>query len=254
MSFRERIKEASEEKKTNIVLALDVYGGSPSEILNRSLYLLRETQRFICAIKINLQVLLPLGLFDGVEELVKEAESYGLPSIMDLKLNDVGHTNLQASTYIFEAGFDALIANPFIGWEGGLKPVFEKARSMGRGVILLVYMSHPGAVEGYGQTVQDPEDGKTYPQYVVFAKKALRWHADGVVVGATRPEKISEVKDIVRDEIPIYSPGIGLQGGDPIEAVTSGASYLIVGRTITRSSRPVEEARKLRDLVKPYIT
>lgn len=254
MSFRERIREVLEERETNLILALDVYGESPSEILNRCIDLLRKTQRFICAVKINLQVLLPLGLFDGIRGLIKEAENYGLPLIMDLKLNDVGHTNLQVSTYIFEAGFDALIANPFVGWEGGLKPVFEKARSMGRGVILLVYMSHPGAVEGYGQIVRDPEDGRAYPQYMVFARKALRWRADGVIVGATRPEKIVDVKKILRDEVPIYSPGIGPQGGDPINAMTSGASYLIVGRTITQSSKPTDEAKKLRDLIRPYIT
>lgn len=254
MSFKERIREVLEEKETNLILALDVYDESPSKILNRCIDLLRKTQQFICAVKINLQVLLPLGLFNGIRGLIKEAENYGLPLIMDLKLNDVGHTNLQVSTYIFEAGFDALIANPFVGWEGGLRPVFEKARSMRKGVILLVYMSHPGAVEGYGQIVQDPEDGENRPQYLVFAKRALKWHADGVIVGATRPEKIVDVKKILREEIPIYSPGIGSQGGDPIKAMTSGASYLIVGRTITQSSRPTEEARKLRDLVRPYIT
>jgi orotidine-5'-phosphate decarboxylase len=117
-------------------------------------------------------------------------------------------------------------------------------------VILLVYMSHKAAPEGYGQTVCDPETGQKMPQYVSFAKKALEYGADGAVVGATYPEKINEVHGILEDKVPIYSPGIGAQGGNVQAALKAGARYLIVGREMTLAENPAETARKIRNLAR----
>jgi orotidine-5'-phosphate decarboxylase len=144
-----------------------------------------------------------------------------------------------------------LIANPFVGWEEGLKPIFDVAYRLRRGVILLVYMSHKAANEGYGQTIISAETGKHKLQYVSFAEKALKLDADGVIVGATYPEKIREVKDMLTDKIPIYSPGIGAQGGAVQDALQAGARYLIVGREITLSDNPSQTAKKIRDLARP---
>ena len=109
---------------------------------------------------------------------------------------------------------------------------------MHRGVILLAYMSHRGAEEGYGQLIYDKEKDEKMAQYISFARKALNWGADGVVVGATVPEKIREINEILEDKIPIYSPGIGAQGGKAISASNAGANYLIVGRSITLDKNP----------------
>jgi orotidine-5'-phosphate decarboxylase len=164
---------------------------------------------------------------------------------MDCKINDIGATNQVIAEYYYDAGFDALIANPFVGWEEGLKPVFDVANKLQRGVILLAYMSHKGAAEGYGQTIIDPETAKKTAQYVSFAEKALSWKADGVVVGATCPEKIREIHRILKENVPIYSPGVGVQGGAAEAARTAGARYLIVGREITLSQNPAAAAKKI---------
>ena len=167
-----------------------------------------------------------------------------------LKLNDIGATNQIIAEYYYSAGFDALIANPFVGWEEGLKPLFEVSRRLNRGVILLCYMSHKGASEGYGQTIIDPQTGEQIMQYVSFAEKSLRWGADGVVVGATYPQKITEVKRILGEKVPIYSPGVGAQGGNAETAVKAGARYLIIGREITQAVDPAQMASRLCDSVK----
>ena len=117
---------------------------------------------------------------------------------MDAKVNDIGNTNQIIADYYFAAGFDAIIANPFVGWDEGLKPLFEISKKQNQGVILLTYMSHKGACEGYGQTVIDSQTcAKKLHSTFAFAKKALMWGADGVVVGATVPQKIAEVKRIL---------------------------------------------------------
>jgi orotidine-5'-phosphate decarboxylase len=132
---------------------------------------------------------------------------------MDCKANDIGNTNQIIAEYYFAAGFDALIANPFVGWEEGLQPIFAVAKKQQRGIILLAYMSHKGAAEGYGQTLIDPETGNPTAQYISFAKKALKWNADGAVVGATLPNKIREIREVLGEAVSIYSPGVGAQGG-----------------------------------------
>jgi orotidine-5'-phosphate decarboxylase len=243
------MEEAAEKKESRIVLALDFPFFNPEkreDLLVKAQDILEAVHSYVCAVKINHHLVLPLGTFDGVQRLVTRIHEKNLLTIMDCKVNDIGATNQVIAEYYYAAGFDALIANPFIGWEEGLKPIFEVARRLQRGIILLAYMSHKGANEGYGQTVYNAETGAKTLQYISFAKKALKWGADGVVVGATHPEKIKEINEILRERVPIYSPGVGAQGGAAEAALKAGARYLIVGREITLAQDPAEAAKKLR--------
>jgi len=247
------MEQVAINKESNIVLALDFPFEKPENrksLFSKAERVLEGVHPYICAVKFNHHLVLPLGAFDGVQNLVKKAHDLGLTAIMDCKVNDIGSTNQVIAEYYYAAGFDALIANPFIGWEEGLKPIFEVARRLQRGVILLVYMSHKGASEGYGQTIYDAERGQKMPQYVSFAKKALKLEADGAVVGATYPEKIREVHEILGEKTPIYSPGIGAQGGEIKSALKAGARYLIVGRAITQAENPKKSAMEIRTLAK----
>jgi len=247
------MEQTARNKESNIILALDFPFEKPENrknLFSKAENVLEAANPHICAVKFNHHLILPLGLFDGVQRLVKKAHDKGLMAIMDCKANDIGSTNEIIADYYYAAGFDALIANPFIGWEEGLKPIFDVAHKMQRGVILLVYMSHKGAGEGYGQTIYDSEKGEKMPQYVSFARKALKLDADGAVVGATYPERIREVHQILDEKTPIYSPGIGAQGGDIKAALEVGARYLIVGRAITSAENPAEAAKQIRMLAR----
>ena len=250
MSFRLKIKHSAKKADSNIVLALDLPPDQPHRLLSRSIEILETTHPYVCAVKINRQLVLPLGLFNGIQKILSSAQDLGLATIMDCKINDVGHTNRIIAEYYYKAGFDAVTANPFVGWEEGLQPVFEVAKQMRRGVILLVYMSHKAAEEGYGQTIRNPKSRRLGPQYVAFAERALSWNADGAVVGATYPEKVRAVHAILGDRVPIYSPGIGIQGGKIEPVIKAGARYLIVGRTITLAENPAETAKFIRDVVR----
>jgi orotidine-5'-phosphate decarboxylase len=250
LSFQLKMNRSAKKKNSNIVLALDLPSDQPHRLLSRSIRILEETHSYVCGVKINRQLVLPLGLFNGVQKILSIAQDLELPTIMDCKINDVGHTNRIIAEYYYKAGFDAVTANPFVGWEQGLQPVFEVAKQMRRGVILLVYMSHKAAEEGYGQTIQNPKTEQLSPQYLTFAEKALSWNADGAVVGATYPEKIKEVYRILGENVPIYSPGVGVQGGGVEATIKAGARYLIVGRTITLSENPAETAKRIKDAAK----
>jgi orotidine-5'-phosphate decarboxylase len=241
------MESSAKKTKSNIILALDLPPDKPSRLLSRSIEILESVHPYLCALKLNRQMVLPLGLFDGVQKIIGRAHDLGLPTIMDAKINDIGNTNRAIAQYYYQAGFDAVIASSFVGWEEGLQPIFEVAHQMKRGVIVLVYMSHKGAPEGYGQTVRDPKTGEMRLQYMVFAEKALEWKADGAVVGATYPNKIREVHAVLKEKVPIYSPGVGAQGGDIEAAAKAGARYLIVGRTIFLAEDPVETAKRVRN-------
>ena len=245
--------EAAKSKDSRLILALDFpfeAAENRDKILTQAQKVLKAVHPYICAVKINHHLTLPLGIFEGVDQLVEQIRGQGMLAIMDAKINDIGNTNQIMAEYYFAAGFDAIIANPFVGWEEGLKPLFDVSKRLNRGVILLTYMSHRGASEGYGQMVIDPETGLQIPQYFSFAKKALKWGADGVVVGATFPQKIAEIKQILGQNVAIYSPGVGAQGGAAETAIKSGANYLIVGREITNSGDPAKVARTLSDSIR----
>jgi orotidine-5'-phosphate decarboxylase len=249
VSFKILMEENAKAKQSSIVLALDFPYQKLQErdtLLVKALNMLDMVSPYVCAVKINHHLTLPLGTLNSVQNIVKKAHEKGLLAIMDGKVNDIGATNQVIAEYYFEAGFDALIANPFIGWEEGMKPIFEVATKKQKGVILLAYMSHKGASEGYGQTIRDAETGAETKQYLRFARKAREWNADGVVVGATVPEKIGEIYQVLGEEVPIYSPGVGAQGGAAQAALKAGARYLIVGREIMQAKNPAEEAEKLR--------
>jgi len=246
--FRDEIRKSAKEKESNIVLALDLVEVKRGNLIPKSFEILEKTAPYICAVKLNRQLVLPLGLYGGADKIVKRTHEFGLPVIMDCKINDVGHTNVAIATHYFDAEFDAVTASPFVGWEDGLQPVFELAWQRGKGVILLVYMSHRGAHEGYGQMVHISKGNRLRPQYEVFARNAKLWKADGVVVGATYPEKIKAVHKILKQDVPIYSPGIGSQGGDIRSAISAGATYLVIGRSIIYAENPAETAKNLKEI------
>jgi len=120
LSYCSNIQQAAKSKGSRIVLALDLPFEAPadrSKILAKAQSILKAVHPCICAVKINHHLVLPLGTFDGVQQLVEKIRGQGLIAIMDAKVNDIGSTNQVIAQYYFAAGFDALIANPFIGWE-----------------------------------------------------------------------------------------------------------------------------------------
>lgn len=236
---------------TPIVLALDLparEGEDPEDLKTRSVEMMDATADSICAVKVNAPLLLPLGLRNGVAGIVREAHSRGLQAIMDAKINDVGHMNTFMAGSFFEAGFDAVIANPLVGWEEGLQGVFEEGKKHRAGVILLAYLSHKAAEEGYGLQVKG-DQGAVKPLYEVFLERAVRWNAEGVVVGATNLERIRESAAFLKGRIPIYSPGVGAQGGSLEASLAAGTTYPIIGRAIIEATNPRQAAEEFKALV-----
>jgi orotidine-5'-phosphate decarboxylase len=229
---------SAKKNDSKVVLALD-FSDPLDDRLHHAEKVLEETMNAVAAVKVNHHLLLPFGLV-GIRPIIKACKDQGLPMIADLKINDIESTNLNIVGSLIEFGFDAAIANPFVGKEEGLGAVIERLHSKRAGIILLVYMSHRGADEGYGLKI---EGGN--PLYKVFAQRAKDWKADGVVVSAKSLDKIAEVRKIVGNDCLIFSPGIGAQGGDSKAGAGGGADFLIVGRSITESKEPLKTLKGL---------
>jgi orotidine-5'-phosphate decarboxylase len=230
--FGERIARAADAKKSPIVLALDP-AANRRNLAGFAAKTIRAVEQHICAVKINLHLILPLSA-SQISRINKLVHSYGLQSIADIKLNDIENTNEVAIKHLTRMGFDAVIANPFIG-KAGLAALVQKAHASNAGVIALVYMSHPGANEGFGLEV----GGRGL--YREFLERAAGAGADGIVVGATQLGILRQVGN----QVAVYSPGVGAQGGDAVQAIKNGADYLIIGRSIVESKKPGKVAKEI---------
>ena len=238
--FKTRISKSS--KNSRIILAND-YSSANTKIVSQTIKNIKTMHKFLCGIKLNFHALLPLGKKDIVK-INKIAHQYGLQTIADIKLNDIGNTNLITAKTLWDFGFDAVIVNPIMG-PSNLKKIITSAHRCNKGVITLCHMSAPEAKMSYDMNVKLSKNSKAISLYQLFLDWSISNKADGIIVGATFPKIISNCKKITGKKLDIYSPGIGTQGGDARQAIANGCDFLIVGRTILNSKDPVYTAKQL---------
>lgn len=138
-----------------------------------------------------------------------------VPVILDAKRADIGNTNAGYAQFAFDyLRADAITVHPYLGGEA-LQPFLERKD---KGVIVLCRTSNPGAGEFQDRIVSADGMWKLYQQVALQVKRD--WNKNGncaVVVGATYPEELQEVRRIVED-LPILIPGVGFQQKDvPLE-------------------------------------
>ena len=238
--FKTRISKSS--KNSRIILAND-YSPANTKIVSQTIKNIKTMHKFLCGIKLNFHVLLPLGKKE-IMKINKTAHQYGLLTIADIKLNDIGNTNQITSKTLWNFGFDAIIINPIMGPKA-IRKIVTEAHKRNKGVIALCHMSAPEAKASYEINTRLSKNSKPKPLYQVFLKWAISSHVDGIIVGATYPKIIKYCKKISGKKLDIYSPGIGTQGGSVKKAITNGSDFLIVGRTILGSKNPVRTAKQL---------
>lgn len=169
--------------------------------------------------------------------------------IYDAKRGDIGNTNEGYAHDAFDGlCADAITVHPTLGQEA-MMSFLKRADS---GVIVLCRTSNPGAGEFQDRLTEITwQEAETMPSGIVTAldvrdnigpifhattrwfarnyqcvaqRVANNWNQNGncaVVVGATYPEELAQVRAIVGN-IPILIPGIGAQGGDIEKTVKAG--------------------------------
>jgi len=187
--------------------------GSLTETLFEfNLGIIGATAGYCCAFKPNIAFYEGYGP-EGLAALRKTTamlrDDYPeIPVILDAKRADIGNTNngyLKAVEEVYRA--HAVTVHPYLGKEA-LKPFLDRPDL---GVIVLCHTSNPGAGEFQELKVDRRE------LYLIVADRVNReWNYNnncGLVVGATFPEQLREVRKIA-PEMPLLIPGIGAQGGD----------------------------------------
>ena len=238
-TFKTRISKIS-KSNGKVILAND-YDTTIKNLETKTIQNIKKLNPYLCAIKLNFHLLLPLSS-KQISKINKTAHDYGLQTIADIKLNDIGNTNQVTTMNLWNLGFDAVIANPIMGLDS-LKNLVKTSHQKQKGVITLCHMSAPEAKLSYDMEVKIT---KRLPLYQLFLSWALESKADGIVVGATFPQIVSYCKKHVGKKLSIYSPGVGTQGGNAKEVISYGTDYLIVGRSILNAKNPVEVAKNLK--------
>ncbi|NND85870.1 MAG: orotidine-5'-phosphate decarboxylase [Nitrosopumilus sp.] len=237
-TFKTRLSQIS-KSNGKVILAND-YNPSVKNLKNQTIKNIKELNPFLCAIKLNFHLLLPLS-GNEILKINTYAHKFGLQTIADIKLNDIGNTNSVTLENLWNLGFDAVIANPIMGLDS-LKNLVKSAHKKEKGVITLCHMSAPEAQLSYDMEINVEKKQKLYE---LFLNWAINSKVDGIVVGATFPEIIKYCHKKAGKKLNIFSPGIGTQGGDAKNVINSGTDYLIVGRTILNSKNPVSVAKEL---------
>ena len=237
-TFKTRLSQVS---KTNgkVILAND-YDSSEKNLQNKTIQNIKKLNPYLCGIKLNFHLLLPLSAREIIK-INKTAHDYGLQTIADIKLNDIGNTNRVTTEHLWNLGFDAVIANPIMGLDS-LKNLVKSSHKEQKGVITLCHMSAPEAKLSYDMEIKM---GKKQQLYQLFLNWALTAKVDGIVVGATFPKIIKYCSKQAGKNLSIFSPGVGTQGGNASEVISSGTNYLIVGRTILNAKNPIIIAKEL---------
>jgi orotidine-5'-phosphate decarboxylase len=203
--------------------------------------IIQATAPYCGAFKPNIAFYEGYGL-EGLAALIKTnrfiRDRYPMhPIILDAKRADIGNTNtgyVKAAFEIFQA--HAVTVHPYLGREA-LEPFLAEKD---RGVIVLCHTSNPGAGEFQELKTNGEELYK-----VVAAKVSREWNYNGncgLVVGATFPKQLAEVRQIAGD-LPILIPGIGVQGGDLEQTVVYGLNSTGEG-IIINASRSIIYAAK----------
>lgn len=202
--------------KSRMILALDVTQRA------KAIDIVAKTRDHLDAVKINWPLILGVG-----PRIITEISGLS-PVICDFKIADIPNTNRLIVEQAMGLGASAVIAHGFTGTDS-LRACVDAS---GGKVFVVTEMSHPGGKEF------------TQPNAEKIAQMAKEQGAMGIVAPATRPERITRMREIVGD-LKIISPGIGAQGGKASDAISFGADFVIVGRAIYESADPGEAAESI---------
>ena len=140
---------------------------------------------------------------------------------------------------------DLVTVNPLLGGDG-VEPFVSVARAAGRGVLVLVRTSNPGAAD-----IQDlvlPDGGAVWERIARLVAEhgeagtgAAGLSDVGAVIGATEPRHLERAREL-KSSAPFLLPGVGAQGG----RVESLAAAFLPGRAggLISASRSIVGAHR----------
>lgn len=269
MNFGEKLEKIVHKNNSILSVGLDIdkekmpsylFTSSKAPYIDFNKTIIDVTKDLVCAYKINMAFYEALGK-SGLEILEKTIDYIptDIVIILDGKRNDIGNTAKKYAQSMFDTyDADAITINPYLGYDG-VKPFLDNKDKCS---FILCRTSN--------QSAGDFQDLQTNnkPLFMHVAEKIRKWNQNkncGAVVGATYPEELKKIREILGEEIPILIPGIGAQGGDVQKTVKFGTnskgeyaiinssrSIIYAGKDSDYSEKVRQEATKLRDQINKY--
>jgi len=237
MTFQEKLDRIVKKNKSLVCVGLD------QNLLSFNKTIIEATHDLVCSYKLNTAFYESIG-YEGVNALKDTCdylkEKYPeIPIIIDAKRGDIGNTNNGYVQFIFPyLGADAVTVHPYLG-EEAIRPFLDLKD---KGIIILCKTSNVGSGEFQNLQVQSlSRHDRTKivkPLYQIVAENvAKKWNKNKncmLVVGATYPDELKEVRKIVGD-MTFLVPGVGAQGGDVEKTVKAGLNSKGSGMIINSS-------------------
>ena len=270
LAFADRLAALVEERRSQIVLGLDpdpaaLWPGAVEAGTDTASAVAHHCRAAIYAagpscvgVKPQLACFERLGALGwaALEVVVQTTHEAGLLLIADGKRGDVPVTaKAYAQALVGETpgpygtvpglGADAFTANPLLGRDA-LEPLVEAAAAHGAGCFVLVRTSNAGAAE-----IQDTPEGDPLHERLARLVHELGepltgdsgLSAIGAVTGATRPDLLQRLRDLMPHAI-FLLPGVGAQGGS-VEDLGAAFEVHPAGGLIA-SSRSIVDAHRER--------
>ena len=248
MSYFERLRALSRERHTLLCVGLDpdpdrIEGGAAGA-LRHCQEVVRQTEEHVCCYKPNSAFWEQYGP-DGWSALLELRDAAPeTPFLLDAKRGDMDNTMRAYARAVFSTlAMDAATVNPYLGADS----LEEFAAYQDRGVYVLCRTSNPGASD-----LQHLDAGgkPIYRHVVALAERLNARENVGLVVGATAPAQVAEIRRVT--DLPFLVPGVGAQGGDveaSVRAAWNGdpASCLVAAsRSVIFADSPARAAAALR--------
>ncbi|MET0156218.1 MAG: orotidine-5'-phosphate decarboxylase [Rickettsiales bacterium] len=195
------------------------------------------------------------AFYAGGPDVARRAAALGKPIFLDLKLHDISQTLCSAMKALLPLKPSMVTAHAACGMAALARLSKETAEGADRigvppplllGVTMLTSLSESDVAGiGYARPIGD--------QAAYMAEYCAEAGLGGVVCSPLEIETIKRAVPSLVLVVPGVRPGNGLAvvGDDqsrslpPVDALRSGADYLVIGRPITRAADPAAAARRV---------
>lgn len=215
--------------------------GAPDAIERFCIAIIDATADLVCAFKPQFAYFASQRAEQALETICRYVRENhpDVTLILDAKRGDIGSTAEHYAREAFDRyGAHAVTVSPYLGTDS-IVPYFAHTGDGGGGIIALCRTSNPGG-DDFQSLITAPGDGGK-PIYMHVAERVANEWSElgecGLVVGATYPTELAEVRSAAPD-VPFLVPGVGAQGGDAATVVENGASADARG-LIVSSSRAI---------------
>ena len=230
MNFNQKLHHIINKNNSLLCVGLDIdkekmpsflFTKKKNPFLDFNKAIIDATKDLVCAYKLNMAFYETLGkqCFTLLEKTIQYIPD-DIVVILDGKRNDIGNSARKYAQACFDVyRADAVTLNPYLG-EDTVKPFLEYEDKCS---FILCRTSNPSAPDFQDQICVT----RNVPLYQMVAEKIKAWNVQGTcgaVVGATYPQELKVIREILGETIPLLIPGIGKQGGDIQQAVTFGTN------------------------------